>query len=440
METPPSHTTLAFLRHLIRAMRGVGNFFARSFLLIGRWVRSSPNIIRTGTALIIHGYDLLRRARNTAKKIHPSGKLRILVMHPLFLYSLTACVFCSVALYNLYTRNIASENLERESIFYRLISADAGAIIVETAAPAPMIAHAGASIPRDSANILPIVSGEEGDELAIFTGEGALVRPNLSETRRGARPRDEIIRYTVQEQDTVSDIAYRFNLSVRTLLWANSLNANSYIRPGDSLVIPQTDGVVHTIQRGDTIDRIASRYRTTAEKIIQINNITKTAVLAPGTIITVPDGVPPSYGQPTTPRRVVARPPAPVSSQRAATGSGSLFWPTTGRAVTQYFSWRHGGLDIDGNLSSPIFAAADGTVEVSRGGWNGGYGNVIIIDHGKGVKTRYGHLSRLSVKAGDKVQGGQLIGIMGSTGRSTGSHLHFEIMIGGARKNPLTYL
>ena len=117
-----------------------------------------------------------------------------------------------------------------------------------------------------------------------------------------------------------------------------------------------------------------------------------------------------------------------------------MTWPTVGHRITQYFSWRHNGVDIGNKVGTPIYAADAGVVEISTGGWNGGYGNTILINHGGGKKTRYGHLSKLFVKAGDAVEKGENIGAMGSTGRSTGPHLHFEILINGGRYNPLNYI
>ena len=114
-------------------------------------------------------------------------------------------------------------------------------------------------------------------------------------------------------------------------------------------------------------------------------------------------------------------------------------WPTAGHNITQYYSWRHTGIDIANKSGTAIYAADAGTVEIV--GWNsGGYGNQIIIDHGGGKKTRYAHLSSFGVQAGETVSKGQYIGGMGSTGRSSGSHLHFEVIIDGKRYNPLNYV
>ncbi|HEX7853128.1 MAG TPA: M23 family metallopeptidase [Sphingobium sp.] len=98
----------------------------------------------------------------------------------------------------------------------------------------------------------------------------------------------------------------------------------------------------------------------------------------------------------------------------------------------------HQGVDIPGALGTPVYATADGVV--SRAQWAGGYGNLVEINHGNGLQTRYGHMSKLIAQPNQRVVRGQLIGLMGSTGRSTGSHLHYEVRIAGAAVNPVPYL
>jgi murein DD-endopeptidase MepM/ murein hydrolase activator NlpD len=116
-----------------------------------------------------------------------------------------------------------------------------------------------------------------------------------------------------------------------------------------------------------------------------------------------------------------------------------LYLPTNGHSITQYYGWKHTGVDIDGDYTSPLYAAEDGVVEVA--GWQtNGYGLMVLIDHQNGFKTRYGHSSKLFVQAGDYVKRGQVIAMMGTTGRSTGTHLHFEVYVNGARVNPLAYI
>ena len=129
-----------------------------------------------------------------------------------------------------------------------------------------------------------------------------------------------------------------------------------------------------------------------------------------------------------------------IKTSAPKVSGNKMAWPTNGHTITQYFSWRHPGVDIANHIGTPVYAADSGVVLIAQGGYNGGYGNTIVIDHGGGKKTRYGHASRLLVKPGQVVEKGEEIMLMGSTGRSTGPHLHFEVIINGAKYNPLSYV
>jgi len=252
--------------------------------------------------------------------------------------------------------------------------------------------------------------------------------------------RTTITKYTVQNGDTVSRIAKQFGLTINTILWANNLTAYSLIRPGDTLTILPYSGIQYTVKSGDTISAIANKYDIDGDKILSANNLSS-GLMAGATIIL------PGAQKITT---IVARSSTAASGlsvisnlikQPAAASSGNnMLWPTLGHRITQYFSWRHTGLDIGNKVGTPLYAADDGVVITAQGGWNGGYGNTIVINHGGGIKTRYGHASKLFVKVGDVVKKGDNIAAMGSTGRSTGSHLHFEILVNNVRVNPLNYI
>lgn len=287
---------------------------------------------------------------------------------------------------------------------------------------------------------------EDYAPLIFVSEEGMAVKPIMigsSTNSDGVIPqRDKIIYYTVQKGDTISTIARNFAITINTVLWANNLSAYSLIRPGDSLTILPYSGVIHTIKSGDTISKIARLYGVEDEKILSSNNIGGTLKI--GEKIIVPGGsklttsVATTRTANTTGLSIIKD---IIKSPSATAAAGAkMVWPTVGRRITQYFSWKHNGLDIANKVGTAIYAADAGTVEIAAGGYNGGYGNTILINHGGGKKTRYGHLSKLYVKAGDKVERGENIGLMGSTGRSTGSHLHFEVVISGARYNPLNYI
>ncbi|MCX6784877.1 MAG: peptidoglycan DD-metalloendopeptidase family protein [Candidatus Komeilibacteria bacterium] len=242
--------------------------------------------------------------------------------------------------------------------------------------------------------------------------------------------------------DTPSYIAKKFGITINTLLWENNLTATSLIRPGQSLKILPVSGVSYKITKGDTLKKVAARYNINENQIAEANNLSSRAALTVGQIIFIPGGAKPKIIQPKAPTRATIKnafATKPDSYQAAQDNGTYLLWPTVARRITQYFGWRHAGLDIGSPIGQPIYAAEDGVVEKS--GWNsGGYGNYVIINHGGGLTTIYGHASALYVVAGETVSRGQIIAAIGSTGRSTGPHLHFEVRINGKRGNPLSYI
>lgn len=281
---------------------------------------------------------------------------------------------------------------------------------------------------------------EEESEIATSQGSSALIKPQISNTAEIIKKRNRPTEYMVQEGDTVYTIAQKFGVSTNTILWENNLSSRSYIRPGDKLTILPESGVSHKIKRGDTISSLAKKYDVEEKEIIAANQLANGADIYVGQKLIIPGGRPysiPVLARPATNLSSLKNIFIPPSSPRSS--GGRMIWPTAWRTITQYFSWRHSGLDIDGNYNTPIYAANDGVVVIS--GWNnGGYGLQIVIDHGGGVKTRYAHNSKNFVSVGQRVSQGQTIGMVGTTGRSTGTHLHFEILINGRRANPLSYI
>jgi murein DD-endopeptidase MepM/ murein hydrolase activator NlpD len=254
------------------------------------------------------------------------------------------------------------------------------------------------------------------------------------DTQISSKVRDSIIDYQVQDGDTVASIANKFGVSADTIRWENDLSGDK-IKIGQTLKILPVTGVVHTVSNGDTVYSIAKKYDADPQAIVDFpfNTFTddETFELAIGQTVIVPDGVMPAVA--ATPRIRQMTPNAGT-----VTASGQFVWPTHG-VLTQYFSWYHPGLDIADSSGTPDVAADSGTVVYA--GWDStGYGNMVLIDHGNGFKTRYGHLSQILVISGQTVQRGQLIGKMGSTGHSTGPHTHFEIILNGVHVNPLSYL
>ncbi|MEK9165562.1 MAG: LysM peptidoglycan-binding domain-containing M23 family metallopeptidase [Patescibacteria group bacterium] len=272
---------------------------------------------------------------------------------------------------------------------------------------------------------------------ALTQGGSAIIKPDLSETFDTPKPRDRIITYIVKEGDTIFDIAEEFRISVNTILWANKLSSRSIIRPGMELTILPASGVEHTIKSGETIGSIAAKYNIPQEDILEINLLSADAKISINQKLTIPDGRP-LYAPPPQQRKIAGIQP----TYDSADSGNPFFWPTTCRRITQYFQgWRHTGIDIACSSSSNVYAAADGVIE--KAGWNaGGYGNRIIIKHPDGSKTLYAHLKEggILVNINQYVAKGEVIGLMGSTGRSTGYHLHFEVIVNGSRINPFNRL
>lgn len=275
----------------------------------------------------------------------------------------------------------------------------------------------------------------------IAMNSGALIKPTLPTTLEGATSPNALRTYIVQSGDTIVGIASKFNLNQATLLWTNDLRATSILSIDQKLTILPVDGVLHRVKRGDTIGKIAQTYSADSSKILAYNNIPPNGSIAIGDALIIPNGII-KAAPARQDRSLIARirniiTPSPTIPQ-SIKGVLNFLWPTTASRITQYFSWRHNGVDIAGPPSNKIYAAAGGTVIIS--GWQKGYGYTIVIDHGNGYRTRYGHASKLFVSGGERVERGETIAMVGSTGRSTGPHLHFEIIRNGSLVNPLKYV
>ena len=205
------------------------------------------------------------------------------------------------------------------------------------------------------------------------------------------------------------------------------------IRPGDSLAILPIDGALHTITSGDTLGSIASDYEVTVDDIINYPGNNLADANAPLTIaskLVIPNGVKPFVNQQAVAYTSGAAP------ANARIGGGNFVWPTAG-SINQRYWGGHAAVDLGAWTGAPVKAADGGYVALATGGWNGGYGNHIIIDHGNGFVTLYAHLNSIFVKPGESVAAGQQIGSVGNTGNSTGPHLHFEIRYQGVPRDPL---
>ncbi|MGQ9599557.1 MAG: peptidoglycan DD-metalloendopeptidase family protein [Anaerolineae bacterium] len=299
-----------------------------------------------------------------------------------------------------------------------------------TPTPAPDLGKHTVSKPPTSRGV---------NRLVVNTNQALLFQAPVPHTIVAERDRMEIITYTVQPNDNVWAIAQAFGLKVETIVWANPAveNAPDLLSVGQVLVILPVDGVYYTVQTGDTVEKIAKKFKTTPEKIVsfKLNGLQEPYTLTPGQKLVLPDGQKPAPRPAMNlyPMTRVGSPP-----KGAPKGSGRFAWPTQGYLSQQFWSG-HLGIDIANRTGVPVYAADDGYVLMAgRDTW--GYGNQVVIDHGNGYLTRYAHLNTILVKAGQFVKKNQKIGTMGSTGRSTGPHLHFEVIYNGTPRNPLGFL
>ncbi len=237
---------------------------------------------------------------------------------------------------------------------------------------------------------------------------------------------DQISVYVVRDGDSLSQIAKMFSVSVNTIIWANNIRRGSFIQIGQNLIILPVSGVRYTVKKGDTLAGITKKLKGNLEEIKQFNDIRDNASLVVGQVIVVPDG---ELGTPTyRPVKYTAK----VHGTEGPSYVGYYLRPAPGIRTQGLHGFN--AVDIAGYYGEPIIAAASGNVIISRPyGWNGGYGIYTVIAHKNGTQTLYSHMSSLIVSAGSRVVQGQVIGYIGSTGRSTGPHVHFEIR--GA-KNP----
>lgn len=262
--------------------------------------------------------------------------------------------------------------------------------------------------------------------------------PRTLVAHRGSGPAiapGQISTYIVQPGDTISGIAAKFGLDPETLVWSNpDLEKNpDFLSIGLELTVLPLNGIYHQVAAGDSLESIASTFKADLQAIIDLslNELdAENPTLQVGAWIVVPGGT-----KPFVPRPVTAfSAPAPVD---ASVGSGIFNWPASGSVSQGYFNY-HPAIDIAGWTGAPVSAADSGYVVVA--GWDNMYGYHIVIDHSNGYQTMYAHLSAYYVDAGQNVVSGQQIGEMGSTGNSTGPHLHFEVRDGTIQRNPYNFL
>lgn len=393
--------------------------------------------------IVLPGYKQYLVVKKIAKKFYAPHLIRHKLIHPFSRRYLVHVVIIAIAGFtiasNLNAYEVRLDDIQRTSVMAKLVATEDLGGIVEEQGPITESRKVTRYLGQTGVASKPrVAEGDDETALSTTAGGSALVRQILSPVEEGRRQRDEITYYTVQPGDTVSDIASQFGVTVNTLLWENNLTAYNVIRPGDKLAILPTSGIRHKVTSGDTLAKIAKQYDVDQEKIIDANKLASANDLHVGEELLIPGGKKPA--PPPLPTYAIRRILAPQPVGRVVTGSGAMSWPNGCRRITQYYSWRHSGVDIACEYGQTIHAADAGTVITATSGWNGGYGTYIIINHGNGTQTLYGHLSKLYVSVGDEVEKGESIGAEGSTGRSTGPHLHFEVRAGGVRRNPFSYV
>jgi hypothetical protein len=299
-------------------------------------------------------------------------------------------------------------------------------------------------------------SFEPADE---FAGGGVL-RSMTIHTSIPTRPRTEVITYSVEQGDSVFGIAEKFSLKPETILWGNynTLADNPHaLKPGQDLNILPTNGTYHEWKKGESLTKVADYYGVDPMDIVEYpgNDFDiydfdiENPDIEPGAMLIVPGGQREmvDYGPPTITRQnpAVASTYGPGhcgTIMEGAVGAGVFIWPTTERWISGYDynpGANHPAIDIAGQTGNSVWSVDNGVIVYA--GWsNYGYGNLVVVDHGNGWQSLYAHLSGISVGCGQSVYQGNPVGQLGSTGNSTGAHLHFELIYMGQRVNPWNFL
>jgi murein DD-endopeptidase MepM/ murein hydrolase activator NlpD len=259
------------------------------------------------------------------------------------------------------------------------------------------------------------------------------------EKRRQAEP-VAFTDYAVKQGDSLWSIASAFGLDINTLFGCNDLKDPDVLKPGTSMRIPNQDGVLYKIKKGDSLKKIAERYGVHPEAVLAANGLGKDAALQEGQSVFLPGA------KPITVVREGGSGASIAGSGGRVTARG-FAWPVRGR-VSSPFGWRrdpftkrrdfHTGIDVRAPRGQTIVASKNGTVVFA--GWMGGYGRVVVLNHGGGYTTIYAHCNSLLVKKGQSVSQGKAIARVGASGRATGTHLHFEVRVNNSPINPMRVL
>ncbi len=286
----------------------------------------------------------------------------------------------------------------------------------------------------------PLVLAPKPEQPAPTDAAKLAAAPNAEESKPEPKS-TEPVTYTIRSGDNLSKIASRHGIKASTLASANDLSATDTLPVGKVLKVPPADGVYVKVRAGESLSHLATRYGVKASAIQEANGIANPRSLREGQTLFLPGAEPQPVSREARRERGDFKQASRGLIGDLGRAVGKKFiWPTAGK-VSSYFGERdgrpHHGVDIPRPKGSPIHAAKAGTVIAA--GWNGDYGKCVDISHGNGVVTRYAHCSKITVKPGDTVSKGELIGLVGETGRASGPHLHYEVRIGGRPVNPTKF-
>jgi murein DD-endopeptidase MepM/ murein hydrolase activator NlpD len=297
-------------------------------------------------------------------------------------------------------------------------------------------------LPKAATNIDP--NPNKGNQVPLIV-DNSSIYPEIGPSGNSTSTADvfdssQITTYTVRSGDTLPQIAKTFGITVNTIMIANDLTSQK-LTEGRHLIILPVSGVQHMVKSGETLEGIAKSYKIKTQDILQYNNFENISLLAVGDQIFIPsDASPARTSTATSPSSTRTAPVLGAPLLGGFSSSVKNLINTVGYFIEPLAIYHktqglhgHNAVDLGAPVGTPIVAAAAGEVVISRMGWNGGYGNYVVIQHGNGTQTVYGHASKLLVSEGDMVKQGQSIALVGSTGESTGPHLHLEVRGG---KNP----
>jgi len=426
------------------------NFFKKGFFWFGRFLFHG---------FIFPPYKLVYLLKYKILNIYAptKSKLFYFLNKTYVVHALIIIISLTVAYSNIAASSTVDDAPGEKTIVYSIVSKEEYEELLEEmpieAGQGQVLSYLEDGTAVGSQKVLGDTTGIEDrlitDLSMLAEGGIAVVKPNIIQPIRPEEveqfentvpTRYAITQYAVQAGDNLSSIAKKFNVSIETILWRNGLTINSFLKPGQTLEILPVTGVAHKVKSGESVSAIAKKYAVDAEKIVAFNNLVDVSDIKIGQELIVPGGkmIIPSR-QATVAKAVNVAPISKLLSSAPPKETGTtLLWPTAAKHITQYYSWRHTGLDVGGPTGTPLYASDPGVVELS--GWTNGYGNNIVINHQNGTKTRYAHASKLYVSKGDSVTRGQTIAAMGSTGWSTGPHIHYEVIVNGVKKNPLSYI